>query len=90
MELEKHDLAKDPPDRELLERLIDEENLDQFLNPRSPSYKAKGLDQRRLTKQQAIDLILDDPNLMKRPLVLEGKKAVFGWKPDEYESKLGL
>ncbi len=44
-----------------------------------------GLKERSISKREAIDLILQDPNLLRRPLVLKGKKAVFGWKPDEYE-----
>ena len=84
-ELVKHDLAKDPPSRELLERLIDERRLADFVNTRSPSYKARGLDVSKMTKAQAIELMLEDVNLMKRPLVLRGKRGVFGFKPEEYE-----
>jgi arsenate reductase-like glutaredoxin family protein len=32
--------------------------------------------------------MLEDPNLIRRPLVLKGKKAVFGYAPAEYD-KLG-
>ena len=81
----RHDLAKDPPSRELLEKLIDGSRLDDFLNPRSPAYKELGLGSRKLTRKEAIDLILKDPNLMRRPLVMAGTKAVFGYKPDEYD-----
>ena len=84
LELIKHDLAKEPPSRALLERLIDERHLEDFVNTRSPAYKARGLDVTKMTKRQAIDLMMEDINLMKRPLVLRGKKAVFGYKPEEY------
>lgn len=39
----------------------------------------------RLTKRQAIDLMMEEPNLIRRPLVLSRGKAVFGFKPEEYE-----
>jgi arsenate reductase len=84
VELVKHDLAKDPPSRELLERLIDERHLEDFVNTRSPAYKARGLDVTKMTKKQAIELMMEDINLMKRPLVMRGKKAVFGFKPEQY------
>ena len=84
VELVKHDVAKDRPSRELLERLIDERHLEDFVNTRSPAYKARGLDVTKMTKKQAIDLMMEDINLMKRPLVLKGRKAVFGYKPEEY------
>ena len=84
VELIKHDLAKEPPSRELLERWIDESHLGDFVNTRSPSYKERNLDVTRMTKKQAIDLMMEDINLMKRPLVMRGKKAVFGFKPEAY------
>jgi len=82
----KHDLAKEPPSRELLERLIDEEHLADFVNTRSPAYKERGLDVAKMTKKRAIDLMMEEPNLIRRPLVLrDPKHAVFGWKPEAYE-----
>jgi len=38
-----------------------------------------------MTKKQAIDLMMEDPNLMRRPVVLGGGKAVFGYKPEDYD-----
>jgi arsenate reductase-like glutaredoxin family protein len=67
---------------------VDESDLQSFLNPRSPRYRDLDLEDRALTKKEAIDLVLEDPNLMRRPLVLKGKKHVFGWDPDEYERML--
>ena len=84
-ELLKHDLAKERPSRELLEQLIDESHLEDFVNTRSPAYKSRGLDVSKMTKRQAIELMMEDINLMRRPLVLRGKKAVFGYQPEEYE-----
>jgi arsenate reductase len=84
VELVKHDLAKEPPSRELLERLIDESHLEDFINTRSPAYKERNLGARKLTKKQAIDLMMVEPNLIKRPLVIGKGKAVFGYKPEEY------
>jgi arsenate reductase (glutaredoxin) len=58
------------------------------LSTRSPAYKARGLGDRKLSKSEAIALMLEDPNLIRRPLVMKGKKAVFGYAPAEYD-KLG-
>ena len=85
VELVKHDLAKEPPSRELLEKLIDEDHLEDFVNTRSPAYKERGLDVAKMTKKQAINLMMEEPNLIRRPIVLAGRKAVFGYKPEEYE-----
>ena len=56
------------------------------MSTRSPAYKARGLDVGQLSKSEAIRLMLEDPNLIRRPLVLQGKKAVFGYAPAEYDS----
>ncbi len=83
----KHNLANDRPSRELLARLIEEKGLQNVLSTRSPAYKARNLGGRELSKEEAIDLMLADPNLMRRPLVLgKGGKAVFGYAPEEYDA----
>lgn len=84
-ELVKHNLANDRPSRDLLARLIDEHGLDAVMNSRSPAFKARNLGSRTLSKGEAIDLMLEEPNLIRRPLVLAGGKAVFGFAPEEYE-----
>ena len=82
----KHDLAKEPPSRALLEEVIDESRLDDFLNKRSPAYKQRNLGARKLTKKQAIDLMMKEPNLIRRPLVIAKGKAVFGFDAEEYDA----
>ena len=37
------------------------------------------LGERKLTKKEAIDLMLGDTNLIRRPIVLAGGRAVFGY-----------
>jgi regulatory protein spx len=85
-ELVKHNLAKERPSRELLGRLIDELGLDGVINRRSSAFKARRLEGRTLTKREVIDLMLEDPNLMRRPLVLGKGQVVFGFDPGKYGS----
>jgi Spx/MgsR family transcriptional regulator len=82
----KHNLATDRPSRELLSRVIDEHGLDAVLSKRSPTYKEMNLGARELSKSEAIDLMLQDPNLMRRPLLLVKGKAILGYDPEQYES----
>jgi Spx/MgsR family transcriptional regulator len=89
VELVKHDLAKERPPRELLERLIDGSHLEDFVNKRSPAYKERNLDVAKMTKRQAIDLMMQEPNLIRRPLVLVKGKAVFGYDPEAYDAIAG-
>jgi arsenate reductase (glutaredoxin) len=66
--------------------VIDELGVDAVLSRRSPAYKELGLGSRTVSKNEAIELILKDPNLMRRPLVLANGKAILGYAPEEYDS----
>jgi len=89
VELEKHDLAKDAPTRAQLEAWINEKNLDAALNKRSPKYKELGLSKRTLTKREAIDLMMQDVNLLRRPVVVKGRTVVFGYDEEGYDEVAG-
>ena len=79
VQLIRHDLAKDPPSRAFLEKIVDAEHPEEFLNRRSPSYKERGLGSRKLSKKQVIDLMLEDVNLIRRPIVARGGAVSFGY-----------
>lgn len=87
--LKVHDLAVDPPPRAVLERLIGERDPNGFLNSRSPKYKELGLGQKKLTKKQVIDLMLQEVNLIRRPLLIRGSDSVFGFDEEAFEALLG-
>ena len=36
------------------------------------------------SKKEAIDLMMEQPNLIKRPILVRGSKAVFGFEKDRY------
>ena len=38
------------------------------------------------SKKEAIDLMMQQPNLIKRPILVRGTKVTFGFKKDEYEA----
>ncbi len=67
---------KTPPSREFLEEHVGEENFLDFLSRRSPVFKKRPLPK---TRREAIDLMLQQPNLIKRPIVVKGRKVVFGF-----------
>ena len=70
----------------MLSALIDKHGLDAVLNPRSTAYKERDLGTKKISKKEALDLMTEDPNLIKRPLVMSKGKAVLGYKPEEYDS----
>lgn len=86
--LQVHDLAVDPPPRALLERVIGDKDPNGFLNSRSPKYKELGLGQKKLTKKQVVDLMLQEVNLIRRPLLVRGSEAVFGFNEEAFQALL--
>lgn len=55
---------------------MDEEHFLDFLSRRSPVFKRRPLPK---TRREAIDLMMQEPNLIKRPIVVKGRKVVFGF-----------
>jgi arsenate reductase-like glutaredoxin family protein len=82
VEVEDRDINRDPPDRAFLERHIDPERFLDFVSTRSPVFKQRPLPK---TKREAIDLMVQQPNLIKRPILIRGSRAIFGFNKDKYE-----
>jgi arsenate reductase (glutaredoxin) len=49
-----------------------------MFNPRSPSVKSMGLEPAKLSYDKAIDLMLQEPRLIRRPVVRIGGKVYYG------------
>ena len=82
MDVEERDINKNPPDRAFLERHVDEENFLDFVSRRSPVFKTRPLPK---SKQEAIDLMVEQPNLIRRPVLVRGSRAVFGFDKERYK-----
>ena len=78
------DINKEPPDRAFLEKHIDEEHFLDYVSTRSPVFKGRALPR---SKKEAIDLMVEQPNLIKRPILVRGSQVVFGFKRDEYPAQ---
>ncbi len=39
-------------------------------------------------RKEAVRLMSEHPNLIKRPILVSGKKIVLGWNPEEMEKLL--
>jgi arsenate reductase-like glutaredoxin family protein len=76
------DINKEPPSREFLERHIDAERFLDFVSTRSPVWKERPLPK---SKKEAIDLMMENPNLIRRPIVVKGGKTIFGFDKEQYD-----
>ena len=81
MDVEERDINKTPPDRAFLERHINEGRFIDYVSTRSPVFKERALPR---SKKEAIDLMVEQPNLIRRPVLITGSKAIFGFDKDEY------
>jgi len=81
------DIINEPPTRKQLDQFIDENDVKPFLNSRSAIYREMKLGQNLPDKKTAIDLMLKDPNLIKRPFIVRGDVGSFGFVEDEFKEK---
>jgi arsenate reductase len=75
------DIEREPPSRAFLERHIDARNFLQFVTTRSPVWKTRPLP---ATKREAIELMVANPNLIRRPILIVGPRVVFGFDRGRY------
>jgi arsenate reductase-like glutaredoxin family protein len=79
--VEQIDINKNPPSRGFLEKHVDEKRFLDFVSTRSPVWKTRPLPR---TKKEAIDLMMEQPNLIRRPILIKGSKVIFGFDKDAY------
>jgi arsenate reductase-like glutaredoxin family protein len=80
--VEQIDINKTPPDRAFLEKHIDPDRFLDFVSTRSPVFKERPLPK---SKKEAIELMLENPNLIKRPILIRGSKVTFGFDKKAYQ-----
>ena len=76
VELEERDFAKQPLSIDELKQLFAGRDPRDFLNARSPAFKARGLVGKQLSAAQALSLMAEEPNLIKRPLTVAGRRII--------------
>jgi arsenate reductase-like glutaredoxin family protein len=79
--VEQIDINKQPPSRAFLEQHIDAQRFLEFVSTRSPVFKERPLPK---SKKEAIDLMMENPNLIKRPILIRGSKVTFGFDKHSY------
>jgi arsenate reductase-like glutaredoxin family protein len=75
------DINKTPPDRAFLEQHVDAVRFLDFVSTRSPIFKERPLP---ASKKEAIDLMMENSNLIRRPVLVNGRTVTFGFDKDAY------
>ncbi len=83
VQLDAVEIGPNTPTRAFLERHIDDARFLDFVSTRSPVFKARPLP---ASKAEAIELMLQNPNLIKRPVLVTDARAVFGFDKKGYVS----
>ncbi len=82
-----HDFRDDGVTREAVVSWIDELGWEALVNRRSTSWKQLAPSQREaMNAETAVDAILEQPTLIKRPLLDVGHERLTGFSPAQYEA----
>jgi arsenate reductase-like glutaredoxin family protein len=83
VELDERDYAKQRLSLDELRTLFAGADPRDYVNPKSPAFKAMGLRGKTLTPEDALKLMAEEPNLIKRPLIIVGRTMVAGFDRDK-------
>jgi len=87
-EPELRDLDANPLSEKELHELIAARDYRLFLNPRNALYRERKMAEKPPTRDAAIRLMSQNPNLIKRPLVVRGDQIVLGLDVTAYRKLL--
>jgi arsenate reductase-like glutaredoxin family protein len=84
-ELEFRDLGKQRMSEAELDELIGERDCKEFLNSRNELYRARKMKESPPSRGEAIKLMAQEPNLIRRPVVIRGSRVVLGFDAEAYK-----
>jgi Spx/MgsR family transcriptional regulator len=79
VELDLRDLGNDRLSLEELDKLIGKRDHRMFLNTRNELYRKRKMGQNPPSREEALQLMAAEPNLIRRPVVLRGADLVLGY-----------
>lgn len=88
MDFEEREYGKNPFTEKELREIIGAGPIENFLNSRTPLYREKNMKQKPPSIDEAIKLMLKDANLLKRPVIIKGKKTLTGFNEAEVKALL--
>ncbi|TFD92280.1 MULTISPECIES: Spx/MgsR family RNA polymerase-binding regulatory protein [Jeotgalibacillus] len=84
---ERHIFRETPDFDELMHLLtLTTDGLDELLATRSQSFKNLNRDVNDLPLSEVVKLIIEDPKLLKRPILTDGRKLIVGYNPEGLRS----
>lgn len=77
--MEFRDLAKERLTVDELDRLIGDRDYRGFLNSRNELYRERNMKEHPPSRAEALKLMVAEPNLIRRPVVIAGKQIILGY-----------
>jgi len=71
-----------------LEQLIGQRDYKLFLNTRNELYRERNMKEHPPSRDEALELMSRNPNLIKRPIFVKGRRMALGFDPAEVEKLL--
>lgn len=62
-----------------LEKLIGKRDYREFLNSRNELYRERGMKENPPPRGEALKLMSENPNLIKRPILVKGSQVILGY-----------
>jgi Spx/MgsR family transcriptional regulator len=84
-DLELRSLDKQKLSKAELDELIGERDHTQFLSSRNELYRTRKMKDHPPTRAEAIRLMAEEPNLIRRPVAMRGKRIVLGYDEEAYK-----
>lgn len=84
-----HDYRQQGLSADLLEKMETELGWETMLNKRSTSWRQLNEEQQKtISKQTALQYMLQTPTLIKRPILNTGEKMIVGFTAEKYQEQL--
>ena len=78
LDFDSRDLDKQPLSESELDKLIGIRDYKLLLNTRNELYRERNMKESPPSRAEALELMSQHPNLIKRPILVDGKRIVLG------------
>jgi len=71
-----------------LDKLIGKRDYREFLNSRNELYRERGMKENPPPRDEALQLMSENPNLIKRPILVKGSRIILGYDEEALSGAL--
>jgi arsenate reductase len=84
------DYLNTPPTEKELDGILKKLGFEpvELMRKNESNYKELGLDQKKLSRKEMIKVMIENPKLIERPIVVNGNKAILGRPPENVKELL--